>query len=100
MLNINKTIDGEKEVFELDGKLDTITSRDFMNEISEIPDSIKELVFDFEKLVYISSAGIRTMLTALKEMEDRDGELKLVNVSETVMEVLDIVGISGDFTIE
>ena len=100
MLNINKTIDGEKEVFELDGKLDTITSRDFMNEISEIPDSIKELVFDFEKLVYISSAGIRTMLTALKKMEDRDGELKLVNVSETVMEVLDIVGISGDFTIE
>ena len=100
MLNINKTIDGEKEVFELDGKLDTITSRDFMNEISEIPDSIKELVFDFEKLVYISSAGIRTMLTALNMMEDRDGELKLVNVSETVMEVLDIVGISGDFTIE
>ena len=100
MLNINKTIDGEKEVFELDGKLDTITSRDFMNEISEIPDSIKELVFDFEKLVYISSARIRTMLTALKEMEDRDGELKLVNVSETVMEVLDVVGISGDFTIE
>ena len=100
MLNVNRTIDGEKEVLSLEGKLDTLTSRGFTEEISKTSESTKQLVLDFEKLTYISSAGIRAILTALNKMDEKGGELKIVNVSETIMEILDIVGIAGDLNIE
>ena len=62
MLNINKTVENEKTVYMLEGRLDTVTAPDLEKELKASLDGVKELVLDFEKLEYISSAGLRVLL--------------------------------------
>ena len=57
------------------------------------------LVLDFEKLDYISSAGLRVLLSAQKTMS-KAGEMKLVHVNETVMEIFEVTGFTDILTIE
>ncbi len=99
MLNIEKTIENGKGVFTLEGRLDTVTSRDFGRELSAELDNLTDLVLDFEKLEYISSAGLRVLLTAMNEMDGK-GSMKVVHVNETIMETLEITGFAEDLTIE
>lgn len=68
MLNVDKDLQGDTLTVSLDGRLDTTTSPDFEAELKSNLDGVKNLVFDFEKLEYISSAGLRVMLSAQKIM--------------------------------
>ena len=99
MLNINKTLEGEKAVFELEGRLDTVTAPELENELKDSLDGMAELILDFEKLSYISSAGLRVLLAAQKAMTDK-GSMKLTGVSDTIMEIFDVTGFSDILTIE
>ena len=99
MLNINKTVENEKTVFTLEGRLDTVTAPDLENELKASLDGVKELVLDFEKLEYISSAGLRVLLAAQKTMA-KQGEMKLIHVNETIMEIFEVTGFSDILTIE
>ena len=99
MLNINKTVDNEKTVYMLEGRLDTVTAPDLEKELKESLDGVKELVLDFEKLEYISSAGLRVLLAAQKTMT-KQGEMKLIHVNETIMEIFEVTGFSDIRTIE
>ena len=99
MLNINKTIENGKAVFELEGRLDTVTAPDLENELKNSQDGVTELVLDFEKLDYISSAGLRVLLTAQKAMS-KQGEMKILHVNEMVNEVFEVTGFSDILTIE
>ncbi len=99
MLNINKTIENNKAVFALEGRLDTNTSASFENQIREAAEKVDEFVFDFAKLDYISSAGLRVLLVSQKTMSKKGG-MKIINVSETVMEILEVTGFSDILTIE
>ena len=86
-INFNKK-DGEL-IVSIDGRLDTITAPELESFLCSNYIGVTSLVFDCEKLMYISSAGLRVLLTAHKRMK---GEMKLTNVGELVMEVLEMTG--------
>ena len=99
MLNIKKNLEGDKLTIALEGRLDTVTAPEFSKAIEEKLDGVKELVLDFAKLDYISSAGLRVLLTTQKTMA-KVGSMKLINVGDVIMDVLNITGFVDILTIE
>ena len=99
MLNIKKEQDNDKLTFALEGRLDTVTSPELESAIKESLDGVKELVMDFENLEYISSAGLRVLLSAQKIMMQQ-GSMKVINVNDIVMEIFDVTGFGDILTIE
>lgn len=98
MLNINVKSEGEKLTVKLEGRLDTTTSPELESELDKNLDGIKELVFDFNDLEYLSSAGLRVLLNAQKTM-NQQGEMKVTGVSDAVKEILDVTGFSDILTV-
>ena len=66
---------------------------------TDYDDEVKQLVLDFEKLEYISSAGLRVLLVAKKVMQQRGG-MKLLHVNETIMDIFEVTGFTDFLTIE
>lgn len=99
MLNIFKKNEGSELTISLEGRLDTITSPVLENELQSNLDGVDNLIFDLEKLQYISSAGLRVLLTAQKVM-NKQGSMVVRNASEDVREVFDVTGFSDILTIE
>ena len=95
-LIITKNPDGKTLTIALEGTLDTMTSP----QLDQIPSGTENLVFDFEKLTYISSAGLRAMIGAEKKMSAKNGAMKIINVSEILKEIFDVTGLSGALGIE
>ena len=83
----------------LEGRLDTLTSPALEEKLETSLEGVQKLIFDFEKLEYISSAGLRVLLTAMQIMEEQ-GSMVVKNVCEEVMEVFEITGFVDDLTIE
>ena len=83
----------------LEGRLDTTTAPQLEEELKQSIADVTELVMDFEALEYISSAGLRVLLSAQKIM-NKQGEMRLTGVTEAVREVFDITGFSDILTIE
>ena len=98
-MDIQKTLNGTTLEVKLDGRLDTTTSPKLEEDLRDSVDGLTCLVLDFEKLEYISSAGLRVLL-AMQKIMNKQGEMILKNVSETVMEVFEITGFSDILTIE
>ena len=99
MLNMYKEeIDGGIKMA-LEGRLDTTTAPVLEAELKTFIDGVKELIFDLEKLEYISSAGLRVLLSAQKIM-NKQGSMKLINVSKEVNEIFEVTGFSDILTIE
>ena len=82
----------------LAGRLDTVTAPELEKELKASLDGAKELTLDFAGLDYISSAGLRVLLSAQKTM-NRQGAMKLVHVNETIMEIFEVTGFSDILTI-
>ena len=99
MLNINKESNGTDLTITLEGRLDTTTAPDLDNEIKSVIDGVKKLTFDMDDLIYISSAGLRVLLSAQKIMNTK-GTMIIKNVSVDVMEIFDVTGFSDILTIE
>ena len=100
MLNISKeNIGTGKLCIALEGRLDTVTAPQLESEIKSSIDGITELVIDSEKLEYISSAGLRVLLSAQKIMS-KQGSMIVKNVSEEVKEIFEVTGFSDILTIE
>jgi anti-sigma B factor antagonist len=99
MLNINKTKDGASLAFALEGRLDTSTAPQLEEAVNGDISGVTELTFDFSKLEYISSAGLRVLLSSQKTM-NKQGKMTITNVSEEVMEIFDVTGFSDILTIE
>lgn len=83
----------------LDGRLDTTTAPELEQEIKDSLDGVTELVMDFAKLDYISSAGLRVLLSAQKKM-NRKGLMKVIHANDSVMEIFDVTGFADILTIE
>jgi len=83
----------------LEGRLDTTTAPQLETELMGSLEGITSLVLDFEKLEYISSAGLRVLLAAQKVMM-KQGEMKVIHVNEVVMEVFEVTGFTDTLTIE
>ncbi|MBQ6120230.1 MAG: STAS domain-containing protein, partial [Clostridia bacterium] len=90
-MNITKTQNGTSLTIALEGRLDTTTAPELEQALKESMDGANELTLDFAKLDYISSAGLRVLLSAHKAMSKKGG-MKVTNVSEIVKEVFDETG--------
>lgn len=99
MLDIKKNLEGSKLEFVLDGRLDTITAPQLEEEVKASIDGVTELVFDFCGLAYVSSAGLRVLLSAQKTMNEK-GSMVVRNVSDEIQEIFDVTGFSDILTIE
>ena len=84
---------------EITGRLDTTTAPALEKTINENLDGIKNLVLDLKNLEYLSSAGLRVLLSAQKKMQ-KIGAMKIINVCELVMEVFEMTGFADILTIE
>ena len=93
----NKT--GSKLCMALEGRLDTTTAPQLEEELKSSLAGITDLVFDFAKLEYISSAGLRVLLSTQKVM-NRQGSMKILHVNEIIMEVFEVTGFVDILTIE
>lgn len=96
---INKAINGTALTLFLDGRLDTTTSPELEAVLKGSLDGVTELVFDFGKLEYISSAGLRVLLAAQKRMNSQ-GTMKVEHAAEIVMEIFEVTGFADILTIE
>ena len=98
-MTIEKKQNGSSLTIAVQGRLDTTTAPDLENEIKSSLDGVTELIMDFEKLDYISSAGLRVLLSAQKVMS-KQGSMKDIHVSDLVMEVFEVTGFTDILTIE
>lgn len=99
MLNIEKKKEGSKLELVLAGRLDTTTAPELEKELKASLDGVNELVFDMASLEYISSAGLRVLLSAQKIM-NKQGTMKVLHVNETIMEIFEVTGFSDILVIE
>ena len=98
-MTINKLENGARQTIAVEGRLDTTTSPALENEIKSSLEGVTELIFDFEKLEYISSSGLRVLLAAQKEMNKR-GSMKVIHPNEIVLEIFDVTGFADILNIE
>ncbi len=99
MLNINKETNGSALKITLEGRLDTTTAPQLEEELKGGLDGVTSLVFNLASLEYISSAGLRVLLSAQKVM-NKQGQMVVRNVKDDIMEVFDITGFADILTIE
>ncbi len=87
-------------MIKVEGRLDTMTAPELEKKLKENLDEVTKLVFDFEELVYISSAGLRVLLSTQKAMNAKKGSMVIRHVNEEVMDVFEVTGFSDILTIE
>ena len=98
-MKITKNLNGTNLTIALEGRLDTTTAPELEKELNESLNAADTLTLDFARLDYISSAGLRVLLSAHKAMAKKGG-MKVVNVNEVVGEVFDVTGFGDILTIE
>ncbi len=98
-MKIDKKLEGSTLTLALEGRLDTTTAPELEQVIRAELDKADALVLDFGKLEYISSAGLRVLLSAHKAMAKKGG-MKVTHVNEMVMEVFEVTGFSDILTVE
>lgn len=98
-MNINKELNGNEMVVMLEGKLDTTTAPQLEEEMKPAMEEAEKIILDFEKLEYISSAGLRVLLSAQKVMVKKGG-MTIKNVNETIMDIFEVTGFVDILTIE
>ncbi len=99
MLKITKTVENGKAIIAPEGRLDTVTAPEMEGAIKEALPGLESLTLDFAGLEYISSAGLRVLLSAQKAM-NAQGEMKVCHVNDSIMEVFEVTGFADILTIE
>lgn len=97
-VTITKTLENKKAILSVEGWLDTNSAPELGREIEALSD-IESLILDFDKLEYISSAGLRILLSTQKIM-NKQGSMVIKNVNEDVMDIFNITGFADFLTIE
>lgn len=97
-MTIGKKQEGAALTISLEGRLDTSTAPQLDAELKNL-DGVAELVLDMKKLVYLSSAGLRSILSLQKRMS-RQGSMVVRNVCDVIMEVFEMTGFTDILTIE
>ena len=98
-MTVNKISEADKLLVKIRGRVDTTTAPVLEKEIKSSLEGVSELTLDFAGTEYISSAGLRVLLSAQKIM-NRQGAMKLVNVSDDIMEIFEVTGFTDVLTIE
>ena len=100
MMNITKTAEGEKLTVALEGRLDTLTAPELEESLSSALEGIKELVLDLSGLEYLSSAGLRVVLSTFKTLSAAEGKMTICNANEMVSKVFELTGFGNIIAIE
>lgn len=98
-MTIDKKRDNEDLTIKVSGRLDTITAPELESSMKDEFNGLKNLVFDFSDLEYLSSAGLRIILSCQKTMNSQ-GSMVVKNINDTIREIFDITGFSSILTIE
>lgn len=98
-MNINIEKENSKVLMKIEGRLDTTTAPELEKAINDEGNELKNLVLDFDAVDYISSAGLRVLLSAQKKM-NAQGYMELRNVSEAVMDVFEMTGFADILVIK
>ena len=98
-MTIGKIAEGNKLTIALSGRLDTTTAPKLETELKQNISGVEELVLDLAALEYLSSAGLRVLLSAQKVM-NRQGHMVVRNVNEIIMEIFEVTGFVDVLTIE
>lgn len=98
-MNISKNKEGSLLTLSLSGRLDTMTAPELEKTINDNISGVDELVLDLAELEYMSSAGLRVLLSAQKKM-NAVGKMTVKNVNEMIMEIFEVTGFADILTIE
>lgn len=98
-MKINISTENDTTTVTLDGRLDTMTAPELEAELRQRIDGVDHLVFDFAKLEYLSSAGLRVLLASQKTM-NKQGTMQILNANDTIREIFDVTGFSDILTID
>ena len=98
-MTIEKNLNGTELTITLVGRLDTTTAPQLEAALKESVNGVEKLVFDFAALEYLSSAGLRVLLASQKVM-NKQGEMVIKNVNETINEIFEVTGFIDILTIE
>ncbi len=99
-MTIERRQEGDSITIILTGKLDIKTSPELRKELKALPQEFSSLVFDFSKLEYLTSAGLRVLLEAEQDAEDNDRQMKIIGMNEDIMHIFHITGFEDLLTIE
>ena len=99
MLNIEKKSNDSALTIFLAGRLDTVTTPALETELKNSLDGVTDLIIDLKELDYISSAGLRVLLSAQKRMA-KHGEMKVIHANDAIMEIFEVTGFTDILTIE
>ena len=97
-MKIDLKKEDKKLTIKLDGKLDTNTSPELDSKMSEL-EGMEEVIIDMKDLDYISSAGLRVLLSMQKVM-NKQGKMTIINVCDNVMDIFEVTGFSDILTIQ
>ena len=100
-MEINKAISNQNVIITLKGRLDTMTAPQLDDEAKCIDfDEVETVTLNLKELEYISSSGLRVILALYKNLKSKGGRLKIVNVSNTIMELFSMTGMADYLDIE
>lgn len=99
-MTVETRIERGRLIAAVGGRLDTVTAPKLEKILKESMSGIRDLIFDFAELEYISSAGLRVLLTAYKEVKERGGKTVVVKANEEVRRILFITGFSDMMKVE
>ena len=98
-MTVTTNLDGARLTVAVEGKLGTTSAPELEKAVKNNITGVIELVFDFEKLEYMASAGLRVLLSAAKVMK-KQGTMKIIHVTEPVMDVFTFTGMADVMDIE
>ena len=98
-MTIEKNLNGAELIVKVVGRLDTTTAPELETSLKESFEGLEKLVLDFSELDYLSSAGLRVLLQSQKTM-NKQGEMVVRNVNETISEIFEVTGFADVLTIE
>lgn len=98
-MNINTQKQDTQLIIQLEGRLDTTSAPELLEELNKSLTGITSLIIDFKDLEYISSAGLRVILVAQQQMSEQ-GKMVVKNINENIMEIFELTGFVEILTIE
>ena len=100
MLTIKNKVRGKSHLLYIDGRIDSSTAMQFDKAVEKARAEASEIIIDCDRLIYISSAGLRVLVITEKEIKKRGGRLLLTNVSPSVREIFTVTGMNEILEIE
>ena len=99
-MTINSVQDGNTLTMEIEGRIDTLTSGELSKAVQELPENVTSLILDFTKVFYLSSAGLRAVLTAQNKMNAKNGTMVIRGAAKNIVGVFKVTGFDTFLTLE